>query len=267
MQAKPIITLTTDFGYSDPLAGIMKGVIAGINPEARIVDITHGIGAYSIKEAALVIGMSYKHFPPKTIHVVVIDPGVGSERRPILVETDNYYFVGPDNGVFSFVYNENKDCSVLHLTADHYFLRRRSATFHGRDIFAPVAAWLSTGVSASKFGESITDYSRLSLPFPSMTTNTTLAGEVIYVDHFGNAITNISIAEIDMLRSANPNRALKITLKDRHIPFVRYYREAGNKGLYALIDSMDYLEIFVYMGDAASEFDIKVGDAVRVDMS
>lgn len=267
MQVKPIITLTTDFGYSDPLVGIVKGVILGINHEARIVDIAHGIVKYDVKAAAFAIGISYKHFPPNTIHVVVVDPGVGSERRPILVETGSYQFVGPDNGVFSVVYNENKDCSVSHLTADHYFLRRRGATFHGRDIFAPVAAWLSTGVSPSKFGENITDYASLSLPFPSMTTNTTLEGEVIYVDHFGNAITNISIAEIDMLSSANPGGILKITLKGRRIPFVRYYREAVNKGLYALIDSMDYLEIFAYMGDAASEYGIKVGDAVMVDMS
>lgn len=264
MQVKPIITLTTDFGYSDPLAGIVKGIILGIDPEARIVDISHGITKYGVKEAALAIGISYKHFPPRTIHVVVVDPGVGSERRPIIVETENYYFVGPDNGVFSVVYNENRDCRVFHLTADHYFMRRRSATFHGRDIFAPVAAWLSAGTSASKFGDSIPDYVRLSLPSPSVSTNTTVEGEVIYVDHFGNAITNISAAEIDRLCSTNPQGTLKIILKDRHLPFVRHYREAGDKGPHALIDSLDCLELFVYEGNASSEHDIKVGDIVKV---
>lgn len=261
---EPIITLTTDFGYKDPLSGIMKGIILGINPAAKIIDITHGVTRYDVREAALTIGMSYKQFPPRSIHVVVTDPGVGSERRPILVITDNYYFVGPDNGVFSLIYNDNEQCRVLHLTAEHYFMPGRSATFHGRDIFAPVAAWLSKGILSSNFGDDITDYVKLHFPLPTMPTRTTIEGEVIHIDHFGNAITNIRVGDLNRLSDVKPEAAMRVIMKGRQIPFMQYYSQAGDRGLYALINSMDYLELFVYRGDAASEFGIKVGDTLGV---
>lgn len=264
MQNIPIITLTTDFGYKDPLSGIVKGVILGINPAVNIVDITHGISKYNVREAALTIGISYRQFPPRTIHIVVADPGVGSERRPILVNTENYYFIGPDNGVFSIVYNENKRCEVLHLTAEHYFVRDRGVTFHGRDIFAPVAAWLSKGIIISNFGERITNYVEIPFPGPSMPTKATLEGEVINIDHFGNAITNIRARDLNLLRNAESKGPLRIVSKGRWVPLKTYYSQATDKGLYALINSMDYLELFVYKGDASSEFDIKVGDKVGV---
>lgn len=159
MQHNPIITLTTDFGYRDPFVGIMKGVILNINPSATIIDITHDISPQNILEAALSIEMSFELFPHKTIHVVVVDPGVGSTRRPIFVITDRYYFIGPDNGVFSRIYKlQHETLEVMNIKAEHYFMPQRSATFHGRDIFAPAASWLSRGIDISKFGEPINDY-------------------------------------------------------------------------------------------------------------
>jgi S-adenosyl-L-methionine hydrolase (adenosine-forming) len=258
----PIITLATDFGYKDPLSGVMKGVILRINPAVNIVDLTHGIRNYDVRQAALTIGSSYSQFPTGTIHVVVTDPGVGSSRRPIMVTTENYYFIGPDNGVFSLIY-ESEHCEVIHLTADHYFLRKISSTFHGRDVFAPVAAWLSKGIGVSKFGETITDFVRFRLPEPSRPTRTTMEGEVILIDHFGNAVTNISVSDIDNLRNESKGR-LRIIVKGTEAPLKEYYSQAGDKGLYSVIGSMDYLEFFVDRGNASSDFNIKVGDNVGI---
>lgn len=258
----PIITLTTDFGYKDPLSGIMKGVILGINPAANIVDLTHGVSSYDVREAALTIGSSYMQFPSRTIHVVVTDPGVGSERRPIMVVTEGYYFIGPDNGVFSVIY-ESENCEVLHITADHYFMRKVSSTFHGRDIFAPVAAWLSKGISSSKFGELIRDYVRLKIPVPSVPSRTTMEGEVILIDHFGNAITNIRASDLDRMREL-ASGDLRIVIKGVEVPLKDYYSQAEGGGLCGIIGSMDYLELFVNRGSASRDFSIKVGDTIGV---
>ncbi len=262
---RPIITLTTDFGYCDPLSGIMKGVILGINPEVNIVDISHGIEKYNIREATLTIGMSYRHFPSGTIHVVVIDPGVGSMRRPILVVTEDYYFVGPDNGVFSMIYNESDRLEVIHLTAEHYFMPDRSMTFHGRDIFAPVAAWLSKRISTANFGEPISDYMKIHLPLPTMPTKNTIEGEIIYIDHFGNAISNIRHSDLtSIVGQGDIKNKVRIVMKGRQIDMKDYYAQAEDKGLYALLNSMNHLELFVYRGDAAREYNITVGDSIGV---
>src|SRR5580692_5782941 len=141
--ARPIITLTTDYGTNDHLVGAMKGVILNINPEANIVDNTHGVLAHDILDGALAIGQAFSYFPPKTVHVVVVDPGVGSARRPLLVAADQHYFIAPDNGVLSAVYDKTEALHVWNLTSEHYFRAPVSSTFHGRDIFAPVAAWLT----------------------------------------------------------------------------------------------------------------------------
>jgi S-adenosylmethionine hydrolase len=265
MQHNPIITLTTDFGYKDPFVGIMKGVILSINPSVTIVDITHDISPQNILEAALSIEMSFESFPHKTIHVVIVDPGVGSTRRPILVITDRYYFIGPDNGVFSHIYKlKHETLMLMHITSEHYFMPRRSSTFHGRDIFAPVAAWLSRGIDASKFGVPITDYVPISVPVPIIAGKNSLEGEVIYIDRFGNAITNIRTQEIDDLYSSEPTGRLKLLVKDKEAPFKTHYSEAEDAGLYSLINSFGYLELFVYRGSASSDFGIRVGEKVFV---
>ncbi|MFN3480610.1 MAG: S-adenosyl-l-methionine hydroxide adenosyltransferase family protein [Thermodesulfovibrionales bacterium] len=260
-----IITLTTDFGYGGPLTGIMKGVILGINPDVKIVDITHGIEKYNIREAALTIGMSYSQFPPRTIHVVVTDPGVGSSRRPILIATEDYYFIGPDNGVFTVIYNAVEKFEVIHLTAEHYFLPERSMTFHGRDIFAPVAAWLSRGTAITNLGEPVSDYMKIHIPAPSMPAKNAIEGEIIYIDHFGNAISNIRYSDLaHLINQGNDKNAIKIVMKGKQIEIKDYYAQAEDRGLYAILNSMNYLELFVYRGDASKEHNIKIGDSIGV---
>jgi len=268
MQHNPLITLTTDFGYKDPFVGIMKGIIFDINPFVKIVDITHDISPQNILEAALSIEMSFESFPYNTIHVVVIDPDVGSSRRPILAITDRYYFVGPDNGVFSQIYKlKHETLSVIHITSEHYFLPRRSSTFHGRDIFAPVAAWLSRGIDPSKFGEPITGYVAISVPVPFMSGKNVLEGEVIYIDRFGNATTNLKNKEINDLCGTNPAETLKVFVKEKEAPLKNHYSEAEDAKLYSLINSFGYLELFVYRGNASSAFNIQLGEKVKVTVS
>ncbi len=164
MSRRPCVTLITDFGTADHYAGTMKGVILNINPDVQIVDICHQIAPYDIFEAAYALVQSYRFFPPDTIHLVVVDPGVGTGRRPILASTGQYRFVAPDNGALSLLFAREENARVWHITADHYFLNPVSNTFHGRDIFAPVAGWLSKGLQEDKFGEPITDYVRFSSP-------------------------------------------------------------------------------------------------------
>jgi S-adenosylmethionine hydrolase len=267
MQHNPVITLTTDFGSRDPFVGIMKGIILSINPLANIIDITHDISPQNIMEAAFAIEMSFASFPSNTIHVVIVDPGVGSVRRPILVITDRHYFVGPDNGVFSQIYTLSETLTVIHITAEHYFLPHRGPTFHGRDIFAPVAAWLSKGIGISNFGNSITDYVTISLPTLVTPAKNTIEGNVIYIDHFGNAITNIKAKKIDELFGSKSEGILQVVVKGIETPMKNYYSQAGDKGLYSLINSFGYLELFVNKGNASSDFGIVVGEKVTVILS
>ena len=264
MQHNSVITLTSDFGHKDPFVGIMKGVILNINPFVNIVDITHEISPQNILEAAITIEMSFETFPYKTIHVVVVDPGVGSVRRPILVITDHYYFIGPDNGVFSQIYRlQNETLSVIHITSEHYFMPNRGSTFHGRDIFAPVAAWLSRGIDSSKFGDPINDYVSIKVPVPVIQEDNTVEGEVIYIDRFGNAATNIKSQIIEDL----VKRRLKVLVKGKEAPLKNHYAEAEDPGLYSLINSFGYLEFFVFKGNASSDFGIAVGEKVELILS
>jgi S-adenosylmethionine hydrolase len=265
MQRNSVITLTSDFGHKDPFVGIMKGVILNINPFVNIVDITHEISPQNILEAAITIEMSFETFPYKTIHVVVVDPGVGSVRRPILVITDHYYFIGPDNGVFSQIYRfKNETLSVVHITSEHYFMPGRSSTFHGRDIFAPVAAWLSRGIDSSKFGDPINDYVSINVPVPVIQEENIVEGEVIYIDHFGNAATNIKAQTIENILKNKTGRRLKVLVKGKEVPFKNYYADAEGPGLYSLINSFGYLEFFVFRGNASSDFGIAVGEKVEL---
>lgn len=266
MQHNSVITLTSDFGHKDPFVGIMKGVILNINPFANIVDIAHEISPQNILEAAITIEMSFEAFPYKTIHVVVVDPGVGSVRRPILVITDHYYFIGPDNGVFSQIYRlQNEILSVVHITSEHYFMPGINSTFHGRDIFAPVAAWLSRGIDSSKFGDPINDYVSIKVPVPVIQEENTVEGEVIYIDRFGNAATNINTQTIEDILKDKTGRRLKVLVKGKEAPFKNHYAEAEDSGLYSLINSFGFLELFVYRGSASSDFGITVGEKVELE--
>ncbi len=267
MLEKPFITLTTDFGLRDPFAGLLKGVILGINPRARIIDITHNIQRHNIFEASQVIGMSYRYFPSGTIHVVVVDPGVGGHRRPLLVSAGHHFFIGPDNGVFSSVYEMSApDYTVIHLTSSHYFLPMKGSTFHGRDIFAPVAAWLSRGIDYHKFGDPVEDYNRIRLPGVTLTDGKTLKGTIISIDHFGNAISSITGDDLAKLSPGASLHNFRITFKNRALPVADYYAQAEGAGLSALMNSFGYVELFVYGDSAAGKFGIKTGDSVVLSL-
>ncbi len=258
MNNSRIITLTTDFGYKDPFVGEMKGVILSINPFATLVDITHAIEPHNAEEGAFVIGSSYKYFPSETIHIAVVDPGVGSERRPIIIEADGCYFVGPDNGIFSHVLSFSSMVKVIHATEERYMLSKNSPTFQGRDVFAPIAAWLSKGIALEAFGHTIDDFKMFEIQLPEIKGDI-ISGEVIYIDRFGNAITNIR--ETDLQRFGEQ---FCVEIKGRIIQPVKNYSQAAGRGLYCLVNSSSHLEIFVNMGSASRFFDISKGEKVTV---
>ena len=240
---KRIITLTTDFGINDHYVGSMKGVVLGINNEAVITDITHGIPKYDIFKAAYTLRGFYKYFPKDSIHVVVVDPGVGSERRPIIVQTQESIFIGPDNGVFSFVLKESKSVNVFEITNSEFMLEDLSSTFHGRDIFAPVAAHLSLGVDIQDFGEVLKNPISLEIRKPELKGDE-IVGEVIYVDSFGNLVTNIPG---DLLKGYS-----KVQLGEFVIDSVAgSYQDVAKGNLLAIIGSSGLLEISINQGSAA----------------
>jgi S-adenosyl-L-methionine hydrolase (adenosine-forming) len=195
----PLITLTTDFGTSDHYVGVMKGVISSIAPQARVVDITHDVQQFEISQGAYTISQAYPYFPKRTIHVVVVDPGVGTARRPLLAEMAGQYFVCPDNGVLSMIY-ERGPHKIRHLTNEEFFLPLKSRTFDGRDVFAPVAAHLANGVSPARFGKLIDNHLRLNMARPAQTGKRTWTGVVLSVDRFGNLVTNLHIDHFQSIR-------------------------------------------------------------------
>lgn len=262
-MARPIITLTTDYGTNDHFVGAMKGVILNINPEASVLDLTHGVIAHDILDGALAIGRAYKYFPPRTIHVVVVDPGVGTQRRPILVAGDTHYFVAPDNGVLSMIFDQSETIHAWHITSEHYFLHPVSNTFHGRDIFAPVAGWLSKSWQTASFGEEITDYVRFSIPKPK-TQGTQVKGVVLRVDHFGNLITNVTSEDVPAL--ANPNGNITVRAGSGEIKKVcSTYAEGAPGEPIGIVGSSGYLEISVNKGSAAKLLGAARGAEVTVE--
>lgn len=263
MSPEPVITLTTDFGYEDAFAGAMKGVILNLNRASRIVDLTHGIRPFHIKEAAFIIGANYKYFPEKTVHIVVVDPGVGSGRRPVIVSADGHYFVGPDNGVFSYVYRTaDREPLVVHITAERFFLSSSSRTFQGRDVFAPVAARLAGGIDIAEFGSRIDDFVSFELPLPEVLSEGKLLGQVVHIDGFGNAITNVTGA--DLRRLLQEEGELEVRLHGDNIPLKAYYAEGDDRTLSALLNSSGHLEFFICRGNAAAEFSLSEGDIVEI---
>jgi S-adenosylmethionine hydrolase len=240
---RPIVTLTTDFGLNDHFVGTIKGVILGIEPEAQIVDICHSVQAFDILEGALALAQSYSYFSSRTVHLVVVDPGVGSARRPILATSDRHNFVAPDNGVLSLMYAREERVNVRHITSDHYFLQPLSNTFHARDIFAPVAAYLAKGVDPEKFGEPITDFVRFNAPKPKALDAHTLRGVVLKVDRFGNLVTNFTAEDVPALFQPQPP-AFKIVVGKREITTLKTNFAEGAPGeVFAILGSMGYLEI------------------------
>ena len=204
---KPIVTLTTDFGLSDHFVGVMKGVILSICPRAQIVDISHAVTPFAIAEGAYLIAQAYRYFPKGTVHLVVVDPGVGTARRAILVEAAGQSFVAPDNGVLSMIYSREKH-TVRALTNDRYFLKPVSQTFHGRDIFSPVAAHRAAGIGAARLGKRIADYVQPGFEKPQRTGARAWTGRILHVDRFGNVITNFPVNEFRDLASRKFSMAL-----------------------------------------------------------
>lgn len=257
-----IITLTTDFTLKGPYVGAMKGSILSVNSEARIEDISHEIGCGSIREGSIVISNSYSHFPKGTVHVGVIDPGVGTSRRPIIVETECYTFVGPDNGLFTYPLYKEKIRRIIHITSTSYTRPTPSNTFHGRDIFGPVAAYLSLNKPPSVFGNEVEDLERLHMPAASSSEGK-VTGEVIYCDPFGNLITSIREEELKDLEC--PLTSLTVSYKGREIPGISTtYGAAAGGELVALISSSENLEIALNLGSASTELGGKEGDKVVV---
>ena len=270
-----IITLTTDFGLTDAYVAAMKGVILGINPEAKIIDICHTIKPQSIPQAAFVLGTTYQFFPRKTIHVVVVDPGVGTERRAIILRTPLADFVAPDNGVLSYVIQQsstklvgdkgNLQCvelgpelEAIIITKPQFWRSPVSSTFHGRDIFAPVAAHLSLGFSPIDFGEATDSVVMLPLPCPYQAPNGSLVGHILHIDNFGNLITNIKSDDLPQTKGA-----ISIEVGNQLISGLsRTYAEGS--GLLALIGSSGYLEVSLKEGSACACLNAKVGDEVKV---
>jgi hypothetical protein len=256
----PIVTLTTDYGTNDHLVGVLKGVILKINPEVTIIDITHAVTAFDLLDGALAIASAYAYFPPRTIHVVVVDPGVGTERRPLLVTGQNQYFIAPDNGVLSGLYEKEQNFTVRHLTSEHYFLQPVSKTFHGRDIFAPSAGWLSKHWQPASMGEEIKDFKRFAMPRPKEAEGL-LKGVVLKVDGFGNLITNIR-AE-DLSAEAAQKGEVKLQVGTHPVTKLVPTFATGNAGEpVAYVGSSGYLEIAVNKGNAAKTLGIGRGSPV-----
>ena len=261
-----IITLTTDFGTSDAYVGVMKGVILGINPRVQVVDITHAIPPQDVQEAAFLIHSAHRYFPKDTIHTIVVDPGVGSNRRAIVCQTDNAFFVCPDNGVLSYLLQGNlQDRPAFQATTIEnaaYLLPQVSNTFHGRDIFAPVAAHLSLGVPLADIGTPV--HNLVQLPIPTMhIADDTLTGQIIKVDSFGNLITNIS--QTDFVAFTETVSSYTIQAGDVSINRLnRAYAESGTSEPLAIIGSFGLLEIAVNCGSAEEQLGLKRGDAVII---
>ena len=256
-----IITLLTDFGLKDAFVGTMKGVILGICPKAAIVDLTHEIDPQRIAGAAYVLKTAYPYFPTGAIHVCVVDPGVGTERRPICLRAQGQYFIGPDNGLFSYVLRASEAWEGVVIQNPIYRLPERGHTFHGRDVFSPAAAHLARGVPMAEFGEELRDPVTL-LDLDPATTNEQMVGRVIHFDRFGNAITNITKAEFDPWRGG---RTARILAGDKPVPGpLRTYAEVPPGEPLALFGSEEHLEISVNLGSAREALGLGIGTEVRV---
>ncbi len=265
---RPLITLTTDFGTRDAYVALMHGVILGICREVQIVDITHAIPPQDIVSAAVMLPSLMRYFPTGSIHVVVVDPGVGSERQAVALEAGGAYFVGPDNGVLSLIWEQagfsqgSGSRRAVALTEPRFWLPEVSNTFHGRDIFAPVAAHLACGAKLADLGPPVADLLPVPLPRPVRSGATTLEGEIIIVDHFGNCISNISRDDLEQL--GTPAEMEVFAGAQSFGPIRRTYAEVAAGEQLALFDSNNRLECARRNGNAAASFDLRIGSPVRV---
>jgi S-adenosylmethionine hydrolase len=263
VPSRPLITLLTDFGSADYFVGAMKGVILSTNHDAHIVDVSHEIPAHDVASAAFTLLATYKSFPKRTVHVAVVDPGVGSERRGIVVQAGGQFFVGPDNGIFSYIYERESPFVVFELSKRKYFHNPVSQTFHGRDIFAPVAAALANGIKPTTLGKKIRDPVRLAPLAPEKrAADAGFAGRIIHVDRFGNCVTNITRAELT--KSLIDNGA-SLSIKGKRINSFRdFFAETttNRSKLFCIWGSAGFLEIAAANSSAAKLLKAKVGTDV-----
>ena len=268
MERSGVITFTTDFGLTEPYVAMMKGVVLTIHPKARFVDISHQIKVGAISEAAGVIMEAFPFFPKGTVHVAVVDPGVGSERRLLALEVRGHFFVGPDNGIFWPVIKSAGRARIIELTEKHFFQAPISQTFHGREIFAPIAAHLARGIALGGLGRPMDDPVQLDVPSP-FEKNGILHGEIVHMDHFGNLITKIDRSELErFLRTAKPVITVgSLVVRGLH----RIYGDVEAGNTLALINSADKLELAVNLGSASEYIGVKeeeiIGSAVQVKKS
>lgn len=256
----PIVTLTTDFGHKDSYVAEMKAVIMSISRGATIVDVSHEIEKFDIRMGAYVLVCAASYFPMGTIHVAVVDPGVGTSRRALLVQTDRGFFVGPDNGVLALALRDQKIMCIRGITNRKLMMPRISSTFHGRDLFAPAAAHLANGVSPTEFGPEIGGFAMPDFAGP-VNRRGGLVGEVLHVDSFGNVITNFRQTDLERLRIE-----FLVTVRfgkaARSVRICEAYGEAKPRELVAIVGSHGFLEFSVNLGDAARRFGTKAGDGV-----
>jgi len=266
----PIITLLTDFGIDDEYVGIMKGVILSINPCVSIVDITHHVDPQNIVQASYLIESSYTYFPEGTVHVLVVDPGVGTNRTILALSMNRHFFLAPDNGILSFLIDKGSVDSITEVTNSDYFLDSVSQTFHGRDIFAPVAAYLTKGVDIKCLGEPVDKKKilKLNVKRPFISDSGKISGEIVYVDHFGNLITNIDLDLLNKISAISNYKAVEIRIGKKKIKGLTHAYESVKKKMpLAIIGSRGYLEIAVNCGSAYNYFLAEKGDNIFVTIT
>ena len=259
-----LITLLTDFGDRDYFVASMKGVILGINPQARIVDLTHQVAPQQIEDAAYVLKSAYRYFPDGTVHVAVVDPGVGSTRRPLLATTSRYFFLAPDNGLLTSIYQEELSVEVREIENRQYRLDSEGATFDGRDLFAPAAAWLTRGQAPGSYGRLIRDMVKLPMQEPSW-QGSGLVGRIVYVDWFGNLISNLTPLHVKEVQGVSKRSNITIRIAGATMEgLTNCYADAIPGQPHALINSNGQLEIFVKEGSAAEA--LKAGRGERIEL-
>ncbi len=266
-NSKHIITLLTDFGLQDYFVAAMKGVMLSLNPDLALVDISHLIPPQDIFGGAFTLGQAYICFPPGTIHLAVVDPGVGTARKALAVSAGGHFFVAPDNGILTYVFRENEDFLAYQITAEHYFRKPVSSTFHGRDIFAPVVAWLSRDIPLQQFGVLIRDPVRLKIPVFTRVRNGLFQASILAVDKFGNLVTNVMPEDLPVYSAPDKYSCKVLAGRQEITSFRQTYGEGTSGEIFIVPGSTGYLEIVVRNGSAASLLDLKSGASIEIVLS
>ena len=259
-----IITLLTDFGLRDHFVAAMKGVMLDLNPTLNLVDISHLVPPQDIRTGAYLLGLAYDCFPSGTIHLVVVDPGVGTDRRVLVATAGGHYFVAPDNGILSYVHKNNEDFHAYEVTADHYYRKPVSNTFHGRDIFAPVAAWISRDVPLQQLGNELEEPVLMEIPMPARVKEGLIQAAIMAVDHYGNLVTNLTPGHLPEFDPAKP-LPFKILAGNKQITtYHKNYGEAKQGEIFIIEGSTRYIEISMRGTSAAAALGLKAGNPIGI---